>query len=147
MLSMRGYLCGGAQSGSLRPGIHVQAAQMAILDTLLSIEEKLDRLADNKPGKDEGTFALTAPARTGSPVWTISWAWPPLRASSSRQRSRQRVNNLQLLSASELPLMPGGAFPVGAVCHRRGEDGLAFPVGVTHGLVAGRQGLLRGRLS
>jgi hypothetical protein len=31
--------------------------QMAILDTLLSIEEKLDRLASNKPGEDEGTFA------------------------------------------------------------------------------------------
>ena len=30
---------------------------MAILDTLLSIEEKLDRLAGNKPGEDQGTFA------------------------------------------------------------------------------------------
>jgi hypothetical protein len=31
--------------------------QMAILDTLLSIEEKLDRLAGNKPDEDEGTLA------------------------------------------------------------------------------------------
>ena len=31
--------------------------QMAILDTLLSIEEKLDRLNGNKPGDDKGTLA------------------------------------------------------------------------------------------
>jgi hypothetical protein len=30
---------------------------MAILDTLLSIEEKLERLAANKPGEDKGTLA------------------------------------------------------------------------------------------
>jgi hypothetical protein len=31
--------------------------QMAILDTLLSIEEKLDRIAGDKPGEEKGTLA------------------------------------------------------------------------------------------
>ena len=42
---------------------------------------------------------------------------------------------------SEMPLVPGGAFPVGTIGQGRGEDGLPFLVGVMHGLVAGRDGL------
>ena len=41
----------------------------------------------------------------------------------------------------QLPLIAGGAFPVGPVLQSRGERGLAFLVGVVQGLVAGGQSL------
>ena len=45
---------------------------------------------------DPATRAL--PASTGSPAWKTSPIWPPPKASSPRQRSRQRVNDLQALA-------------------------------------------------
>ena len=42
----------------------------------------------------------------------------------------------------QLPLLAGGGLPLLPVGHDGGEDGLAFAVGVVHGLVAGRQRLL-----
>ena len=42
----------------------------------------------------------------------------------------------------ELPLPAGGPVPVGPVGHDGGEHGLAFPVGIAHRPVAGRQDLL-----
>ena len=42
----------------------------------------------------------------------------------------------------QLPLLTGCCLPLLPVGHDRGEDVLAFAVGVVHGLVAGRQGLL-----
>ena len=44
----------------------------------------------------------------------------------------------------QLPLLAGGPLPVLPVGHGRGEYGLAFTVGVVHGLVAGGQCLLPG---
>ena len=58
----------------------------------------IDRLqaADVTLIYDPATRAL--PARTGSPAWKTSPIWPPPKASSPRQRSRQRVNDLQALA-------------------------------------------------
>ena len=44
----------------------------------------------------------------------------------------------------QVALGAGGGVPVGAVGHDRGEDGLALPVGLVQGLVAGRELLLAG---
>ena len=44
----------------------------------------------------------------------------------------------------QVALGAGGGVPVGAVGHDRGEDGLALPVGLVQGLVAGRERLLPG---
>ena len=44
----------------------------------------------------------------------------------------------------EVALGAGGGVPVGAVGHDGGEDGLALPVGLVQGLVAGRECLLPG---
>ena len=44
----------------------------------------------------------------------------------------------------QVALGAGGGVPVGAVGHGGGEDGLALPVGLVHGLVAGGELLLAG---
>ena len=44
----------------------------------------------------------------------------------------------------QVALGAGGGVPVGAVGHGRGEDGLALPVGLVQGVVAGREFLLAG---
>jgi hypothetical protein len=44
----------------------------------------------------------------------------------------------------EVALLAGGGFPVGAVRHDGGEQGLALPVGIVQGLVAARQRVLSG---
>ena len=44
----------------------------------------------------------------------------------------------------QVALGAGGGVPVGAVGHDRGEDGLALPVGLVQGVVAGREFLLAG---
>ena len=42
----------------------------------------------------------------------------------------------------QVALGAGGGVPVGAVGHDGGEDGLALPVGLVQGVVAGRELLL-----
>jgi hypothetical protein len=52
------------------------------------------------------------------------------------------ATQLSASSHGELPLPAGDPIPVSPVGHDGGKHGLAFPVGVAHRPVAGRQDLL-----